>query len=182
VDIRVHSNHMELSEELRDLAIDRIEHATRVFEGVEQIDVEFSEQHNPRISAGKYRVEVTSVVAGRVVRIEAAAADERSALDDAVRKFERRLRKLKDRIITRHRRGKEKGLNRGSSGVEEPEEHGLLIERIKKFDVKPMTPEEAALQMELLGHSFYLFLNAETDQYGVLYRRRGGTLGLIEPQ
>ena len=66
---------------------------------------------------------------------------------------------------------------------EEPEADELPIERVKKFVVKPMTPQEAALQMDLLGHSFYLFLNAETDRYSVLYRRRGGkSLGLIEPQ
>ena len=97
--------------------------------------------------------------------------------------FERNLRRLKERLITRHRRG-EKRLNTSPSGVEESieEDRDLRIERVKQFAVKPMTPEEAALQMETLGHSFYLFLNAETDQYGVLYRRRGGTLGLIEPQ
>ena len=173
---------MTLSDSVRDLAERKVEHATRLFDDAERVDVEFSEEHNPRMSDGRYRVEVTSMVAGQVVRVEASGGDERSALDLAVDKYESRLRRLKERIIGKHRRPGEKRLNGGSVGDEEPEDHTLQIDRVKRFAVKPMTPEEAALQMELLGHSFYLFLNADTEQYGVLYRRRGGTLGLIEPQ
>ena len=182
MEVRVHSTHMTLSDSVRDLAERKVEHATRLFDDAERVDVEFSEEHNPRMSDGRYRVEVTSMVAGQVVRVEASGGDERSALDLAVDKYESRLRRLKERIIGKHRRPGEKRLNGGSVGDEEPEDHTLQIDRVKRFAVKPMTPEEAALQMELLGHSFYLFLNADTEQYGVLYRRRGGTLGLIEPQ
>jgi len=184
VDIRVHATHMSLSDDLRDLAASKVEHATRVFDDGESIDVEFTAERNPRISEEKYRVEITSTVAGQVVRVESAAFDERAALDGAIDKYERRLRRLKERIITRHRQRGEKRLNDDAVGVEEQSEddNELRIDRVKRFAVKPMTPEEAALQMELLGHSFYLFLNADTDRYGVLYRRRGGSLGLIEPE
>ncbi len=182
VEIRVHSTRMSLSDSLRDHTTEKIGHATRVFDDAEQVDVEFSEEHNPRIAEGRYRVEVTSAVRGQVVRVEAVGADERTALDLAIDKYESRLRRLKERMIDRHRRPAEKRLNGESAGDEESTDHALQIDRVKRFVVKPMTPEEAALQMELLGHSFYLFLNAETDQYGVLYRRRGGNLGLIEPQ
>jgi putative sigma-54 modulation protein len=100
-----------------------------------------------------------------------------------VDKLERQLSRLKERLVARHRRGGDKQLNSASEGVEETSGPAdSRIERVKRFAVKPMTPEEAALQMELLGHSFYLFLNAESDRYSVLYRRRGGSLGLIEPQ
>ena len=182
VEIRVHATHMALSDSLRHLATEKVRHATRLFGDGEQIDVEFAEERNPRLADGRYRVELTSRTAGQVVRVEAVGGDERSALDLAIEKYESRLRRLKERIIGRHRRGGEKRLNDDSNGVEEPGDNTLRIERVKRFAVKPMTPEEAALQMELLGHSFYLFLNADTEQYGVLYRRRGGTLGLIEPQ
>ncbi len=182
MEIRVHATHMTLPAALRQLAEEKVRHATRVFEDGEQVDVEFTEERNPRISEGRFRVEVTSRVAGHVVRVEAAGADERSALDLVVEKYATRLRRLKERIIDKHRRGGEKRLNDGVAGDEEPEDQTPRIERVKRFVVKPMTPEEAALQMELLEHSFYLFLNADTDQYGVLYRRRGGSLGLIEPQ
>lgn len=184
MDIRVHATNLSLSDELRELATGKVEHATRVFDDGEFIDVEFSGERNPRISEEKYRVEITSKVAGQVVRVEAASFEERAALDLAIDKYERRLRKLKERIITLHRQPHEKRLNDGGLSVEEHNEddNELRIDRVKRFAVKPMTTEEAALQMELLGHSFYLFLNADTDRYGVLYRRRGGSLGLIEPE
>lgn len=180
--IRVHATRMNLSDSVKALAEEKVDHARRVFDDeAGSIDVEFSEEHNPRIGDGRFRVEITSVVAGQLVRVEAAGADERAALDIALEKYERRLRRLKERLIGRGRRPGEKRLNAAAGSVEEHEDE-LRIDRVKKFAVKPMTPEEAALQMELLGHSFYLFLNARTDQYGVLYRRRGGSLGLIEPE
>lgn len=183
MEIRVHANHMTLGEDLRQLAVEKVGHAVRVFDGVGAIDVEFTEEHNPRIAAERFRLEITSTAAGQVVRVEAAQSEPRAVLDAAVDKFERQLRRLKKRLIGRSRRS-EKRLNDQAAGAErnQEEEHAVVIDRVKRFTVKPMTVEEAALQMELLGHSFYLFLNAETDQYGVLYRRRGGSLGLIEPQ
>ena len=183
MEIRVHANHMSLTDDLRRMAVEKVSHAVRVFDGVGFIDVEFTEEHNPRIAAERFRLEITSSAAGQVVRVEAAEAEPRTVLDAAVDKFERQLRRLKKRLIARGRRS-DKRLNETAGGAEtkQQEETAVVIDRVKRFAVKPMTVEEAALQMELLEHSFYLFLNAETDQYGVLYRRRGGTLGLIEPE
>jgi putative sigma-54 modulation protein len=183
MEIKIHGNQMTVSDEMRTLADEKVSRAARVFDDVRYADVEFSKEHNPRISDERYRVEITSAAAGQIVRVESAGFDDRAALDVAVDKLERQLRRLKERLIARNRRASEKHLNAASGGVEEDSDAtGLRIDRIKRFLVKPMTPEEAALQMELLGHSFYLFLNAESDQYSVLYRRRGGSLGLIEPQ
>ena len=185
MEVRIHGKHMDVSESLRELAAEKVVHAARVFEDSATFaDVEFNEEQNPRISEERYRVEITAHVAGQVMRVEAAAFDDRAALDIAVDIFERQLRRLKERLIGRSRRSSQKHLNAPTEGdEEEAEADELPIERVKKFVVKPMTPQEAALQMDLLGHSFYLFLNAETDRYSVLYRRRGGkSLGLIEPQ
>ena len=183
MEVRVHGSHTTIGDRLRELAIEKVSHAGRVFGDADFADVEFTEEHNPRISEERFRVEITSSAAGHFVRVEAAESDDRAALDVAVAKFERQLRRLKERLITRHRRSSEKHLNRPPEPADnDSDDHGLRIERVKTFEVKPMTPEEAALQMELLGHTFYLFLNAETDRYSVLYRRRGGSLGLIEPQ
>ncbi len=182
MEVRVHGNHTTIAPDLRDLAADKVAHAARVFDDVLFADVEFSEEQNPRIADGRYRVEITSTAAGQVVRVEAAAFDERAALDTAVDKYERQLRRLKERLITRGRRSKR--LNAAPEGVEEEGDmiDAHRIDRVKRFDVKPMTPEEAALQMDLLEHNFFFFLNGETERYGVLYRRRNGSLGLIEPQ
>lgn len=184
MDIRVHTKNMHLPDDVRAIAEEKVAHAVRVFDGaVSFIDVEFTEEQNPRLASERFRLEITASVAGQVVRVEAAEPEARSVVDTATDRFERRLRRLKKRLITRNRRP-EKRLNEEPEPVEDEEQQdkGLIIDRVKRFEVKPMTTEEAALQMELLEHDFYLFLNADTDRYGVLYRRRGGTLGLIDPQ
>ncbi|MCB2224738.1 MAG: ribosome-associated translation inhibitor RaiA [Actinobacteria bacterium] len=183
MEVRVHGTNVQLTDGLTALAEEKVAHAARVFEDARFADVEFSEETNPRIS-DRYRVEITGTAAGQTVRVEASELDERAALDVAVDKFERQLRRLKERLIDRSRKGADKALNADSPGVEEDSgtADDTRIARVKRFAVKPMTPEEAALQMDLLGHGFFLFLNGETDRYSVLYRRRDGSLGLIEPQ
>jgi len=183
VEVRVHGTHFDLNEDLTALAVEKVVHATRMFDDARFADVEFSEESNPRISE-PFRVEITATAAGQTVRVESSGLDERAALDIAVDKFERQLRRLKERLIGRSRKHSDKGLNAASSGVEEElgAADDIRIDRVKRFAVKPMTPEEAALQMDLLGHGFFLFLNGKTDRYSVLYRRRDGSLGLIEPQ
>jgi putative sigma-54 modulation protein len=174
---------MSVGDGLRRAAERKVARSLRVFEDTGPIDVEFTDEANPRQVGERCRVEITARAAAQLVRVEASGPDHRSALDVAVDKLERQLSRLKERLVERHRRGGDKQLNSASGGVEETGGTAdLQIERVKRFAVKPMTPQEAALQMELLGHSFYLFLNAETGRYSVLYRRRGGSLGLIEPQ
>ena len=182
VDVRVHGKNIKVDEDLRELAEKKLGRAGRIFGDDAVVDVEFSEQANPRISDGKFRVEVTTMVAGQIVRVESAAHEERTALDLATDKLERQLRRLKERLIERGRSDAHKQLNREAFEAEDDEaEDGLAITRVKSFALKPMLPEEAALQMDLLGHSFFFFFNGETDRFGVLYRRRDGSLGLIEP-
>lgn len=183
MEVHVRGKRMSLGDDLRRVAEEKVARSARVFEDAGSIDVEFAEEQNPRMTGERCRVEITAKAAGQLVRVEAASFDHRAALDLAVDKLERKLSRLKERLVDRHHRGGDKQLNSASEGVEETGGTAdLRIERVKRFAVKPMTLEEAALQMELLGHSFYLFLNAETDRYSVLYRRRGGSLGLIEPQ
>jgi putative sigma-54 modulation protein len=179
----VHGTNIHPDNGLKDHAEEKVAHAARVFEDTHFADVEFTEETNPRI-ADRIRVEITAAAAGQTVRVEASELDERAALDVAADKFERQLRRLKERLIARHRRSTDKALNTASFGVEEDGgvADDIRIDRVKRFAVKPMTPEEAALQMDLLGHGFFLFLNGQTDRYSVLYRRRDGSLGLIEPE
>lgn len=183
MEIKVHGNHTQVSDDIRDLVLQKLGHSERIFEGkIGLTDVELSEESNPRITADKFRVEITAPVAGNIVRVAAASPDQHSAVDTAVEKFERRLRRLKERIIDRSRSGPDKRLNQTPDGAEIDEEmpETASIVRSKQFTMKPMSPEEAALQMELLDHSFFFFFNAETDSHAVLYRRRDGHLGLIE--
>jgi putative sigma-54 modulation protein len=182
VNVRVHGKNMAISDELRMLADEKVSHAGRIFDDDgKTADVEFAAHRNPRVSDGRYRVEITSGIAGQLVRVEARAQEERAALDLAVDKFERQLRRLKERLIQRNRKNSTKQLNVEAETSDEPSE-GPAIVRTKRFVMRPMTPEEAALQMEMLGHDFFFFMNAESGQHCVVYHRRDGAIGLIEPE
>ena len=106
-----------------------------------------------------------------------------SALDDAADRFASNLRRLNDRLTDRRRGTSKKGLNLTSHSAEdEGELETPEIVRVKQFVMKPMTPDDAAMAMDQLGHSFFFFHNAESDLPSVLYNRRDGRLGLIEPK
>jgi putative sigma-54 modulation protein len=171
---------MQVAEEIRSIAEDRVRHAGRIFDNGGEVDVEFTENRNPRVD-GRFSVEITTNVAGHIVRIEADAADERTAIDTAADRYERQLRRLKERLIQRNRTGN-KGLNPTEGTSDVSSDRGGGIVRTKRFAMKPMTAEEAVLQMEMLGHDFFFFLDAESDRHCVVYHRRDGNVGLIEPE
>ncbi|MDJ0923860.1 MAG: ribosome-associated translation inhibitor RaiA [Acidimicrobiia bacterium] len=183
MDVRVHGKNMRVSDTVNDTALDKIGHASRIFDDGSVADVEFSELRNPRSAAERFKVEITSHTAGHTVRVESRAPDAISAVDLAADKFERQLRKLKERLIQRSRSRDHKLLNGElyPSDVDEDEGSGSIV-RTKRFAMRPMTPEEAGLQMEMLGHDFFFFLDAESGKYCVLYHRDDGNLGLIEPE
>ena len=170
---------MQVSEKLKEIALDQISHATRIFDNIGIVDVEFTEKQNPRLADDRYRVEITSNAAGHIVRIEAEAPDAKSALDTATDKYERQLRRLKERLIQRNRVATDKS----APPVDEPveEQHFATIVRTKRFSMKPMTAEEAVLQMEMLGHDFFFFLDGDSNEHCVVYNRKDGNVGLIEP-
>lgn len=182
MEVRVHGKNMQVREELAEIATDKVGHAGRFFDGTFSADVEFEVRHNPRLADERIAVEITSLAAGQIVRVVASAFDDRAALDLAVDKFEGQLRKLKERLIQRSRTSDHKHLNEAPSGSDEETQDAPQIVRTKRFSMHPMTPEEAALQMEMIGHDFFFFLDAETGRHCVLYHRKDGQLGLIEPQ
>ena len=179
--VQVHGKNMQVRDDMRDFATERVEHAGRILDSGGDVDVEFTESNNPRQANSKFRVEITTSTAGRILRVEAEAADERTAVDLASDRYERQLRKLKTRLIQRNRVS-HKDLNQVSSQPDDEEDRGVEIVRTKRFSMKPMSAEEAALQMEMLGHEFFFFLDAEADRHCVVYRRRDGNVGLIEPE
>jgi putative sigma-54 modulation protein len=182
MEIQVHGKKMQVSETINQLVVQKLEGAGHFWDGkVGIIDVELSEEPNPRQSADRFRVEITAPVAGHTIRVHSTSHDQHAAVDSAADKFERQLRRLKERIISRSRNNN-KRLNQTPPEAEVDDElpPSASIVRTKQFAMKPMSPEEAALQLEMLGHSFFFFFNAETDGHAVLYRRRDGQLGLIE--
>ncbi len=115
---------------------------------------------------------------GMLVRAEEKSADMYASIDMVVEKLERQIRKYKTRI---HRKARLTGLPEEAER-EDPEDQEPKIVKTKRFAIKPMSPDEAVLQMNLLGHSFFVFTNAESNQTSVVYCRDDGNYGLIEPE
>ncbi|MCC8051425.1 MAG: ribosome-associated translation inhibitor RaiA [Clostridiales bacterium] len=128
----------------------------------------------------RQKIEVTIPVRGNIIRSEQVSNDMYVSIDLVEEVIERQLRKYKEKIIDRHQGGgnfRKEFIEKESEPLDE-----VKIIRTKHFDMKPMYPEDACVQMELLGHSFYVFVNAESDQVNVVYKRKGNTYGLIEPE
>ncbi|MBK9180888.1 MAG: ribosome-associated translation inhibitor RaiA [Acidimicrobiales bacterium] len=182
MDISVSSrNGVQVSESLRATAEEKIGRLSRFLSGMNRAEVRFSQERNPRIS-DKEICEVTLEGHGHHVRARVAAHDQFVAVDKAVSKLEHQLSKLKTKLELRTH-GAPKGavaVLAGAPAGPEEAEGGLRIVRTKRFEMKPMTPEEAALQMDLLGHGFYFFRNADTGQAAVVYHRADGDVGLID--
>ena len=128
----------------------------------------------------RQKIEVTIPVKGSIIRSEQVSNDMYVSIDLVEEVIERQLKKYRKKIVD-----KKQNVSAFSPAfietVEEQDDE-IKIVRTKKFDIKPMYPEDACIQMELLGHSFYVFCNAETDQVNVVYKRKGDTYGLIEPE
>lgn len=128
----------------------------------------------------RQKIEVTIPVKGNIIRSEQVSNDMYVSIDLVEEVIERQLRKYKNKIVDK----KQEGGNFQKAFMEKDyeEEDEVKIIRTKKFDIKPMYPEDACVQMELLGHNFFVFFNAETEQVNVVYKRKGNTYGLIEPE
>ena len=132
------------------------------------------------VEKGHQKIEVTIPVRGTIIRSEQSSSDMYVSIDLVEEIIERQLRKYKTKLIAKHQDGgnfKEEFLNHEADAEEE-----IQIIRTKYFERKPMYPEDACVQMELLGHDFFVFCNAETDEVNVVYRRKNGSFGLIEPE
>ena len=129
----------------------------------------------------RQNIEVTIPIKGSIIRAEESSNDMYVSIDLVEEVIERQILKYKKKLVDR----KQSSPSFSDTFLQEDtpiSEDEIKIVKTKKFAVKPMDPEEACLQMELLGHSFYVFLNSESDQVCVVYRRKGGTYGLIEPE
>lgn len=182
MNVQVHGKNWTVDDDLKSLADDKVRHATRIFDDVVNVDVEFTEVANPRVTEERFVCEITGLAAGHTVRVVSRSFDARAALDEASDVYERQLRRLKERLIQRSRKANHKALNRVEETTDVSDDRSHRISRIKRFAMRPMTSEEAALQMEMLGHDFFFFLDAESGKHCVLYHRRDGALGLIEPE
>jgi putative sigma-54 modulation protein len=189
MEVTIRGRNVEVSDALKASARDKVTRLSRHIDGWEQAEVHFSEERNPRISA-KEVCEVTLRGHGHIIRAKAASSDMFASVDKVIDKLEHQIEKLKSRqqAKTHPRRGPVDSSDHDQPNVSWPNEGfdeesgagGARIVKSKRFEIKPMTPEEAALQMDMLGHGFYFFTNADTGVAAVVYRRGDGDVGLID--
>jgi len=191
VDVVVFGKHVEVDPALKAVTLEKLERIGKYANDVRRIDVDYG-LHQTRRAGDSCTCEILVHLTHHLVKGTAAAVEHVMALDLALDKVDHQMRRLHERRVKRGNRARARDARAAGSanGSEAPDvdgfdldEHddtGPEIVKSKQFAVKPMPPEEAALQMELLGHDFFLFRNTESDNAAVLYRRRDGALGLIE--
>ena len=164
---------IEVTEGLKNAIYEKIGKLERYFTPTKEIQVTLS------VEKDRQKIEVTIPVKGSIIRSEQVSSDMYVSIDLVEEIIERQLKRYKTKLVDQ----KQSAASFSEAYIEEeaddPEE--IKIVRTKRFAVKPMDPEEACIQMELLGHSFFVFRNSETDEVSVVYKRKGNTYGLIEP-
>jgi len=176
----VKGKNIEVPERVRRYAERKLTRIERLLDDRSDAIVELAvEQH--RSAADSHLVDVTLVIDGATLRGHAAGASFQAGLDEALDKVERRAVDHKEKPRLRARPIEEKQLlRRIADGTAEPLRERRIV-KTKRFAIEPMFEEDAVSEMEELGHSFFLFVNAETERLAVLYRRDDGDYGLIEP-
>jgi len=178
----IRGQRMEVTDALRDYVEKKLSRLEKYFEKTPDSDV----QVTMSVTRGLHTIEVTIPLPGVLLRAEEKRDDMYASIDCVVDKLERQIRKHKTKLNRKWRNMNMARLFKeeaGSGGVATDsaadEEQTELVRR-KRFSLKPMDVEEAILQMDLVGHNFYVFLNADTHEVNVLYRREDGKYGLIE--
>jgi ribosomal subunit interface protein len=189
VDIVVKGRRMEVSDRFRSHVEDKLAKVERLDPALQRVDVEVSKEHNPRLADRAYRVELTCRSRGPVIRAEAAAEDKLAALDVALGRLESRLRKAADRRTDRrHERAVPLLAVRENGSEPEPAadedrwgvvDEGPMVVREKTHVAGPMSLDQALYEMELVGHDFFLFVDAQSQHPSVVYRRHAYHYGVI---
>ena len=132
------------------------------------------------VQRDRQKIEITIPIKGNIIRAEEPSSDMYVSIDLVEEIIERQIKKYKKKLIVK----KQAALSFSEAFMQEEYDMDdeVKIVKTKRFGIKPMDPEEACVQMELLGHSFYVFLNSETEEVNVVYKRKGNTYGLIEPE
>jgi ribosomal subunit interface protein len=196
VDIVITGRHVDVPERFRRLAEEKLAKVGQLAPKAQRADVELSHERNPRQSQTCEKVEITLRGKGPVIRAEASAEDPAAALDIALGKLGERLRRTRDRRKVHHGRQTPASLRQTPHGADDAQAelddagfsdlHGVdeadaspVVIRTKDHSAAPMTLDQALYEMELVGHDWFLFVDAETKRPSVVYRRRGWNYGVI---
>ena len=172
--IKITGRNIELTEGLKAAVEDKLNKLEKYFTPDTDVYVTLS------VEKERQKAEVTIPAKGNYIRSEQVSNDMYVSIDLVEEVIERQLRKYKNKIVDKQQESTNFQKAYLDKDYEEDEE--VKIIRTKKFGIKPMYPEDACVQMELLGHNFFVFFNAETEQVNVVYKRKGNTYGLIEPE
>jgi putative sigma-54 modulation protein len=189
----IKGKNMDVSEKLKQFVESKVNsRLQRVLPDVAEVDVEVTYEKT-RSMDGRYVAEITLSTVGTLIRGEQSAADSYSAVDAVLDKIDRQVVRYRSKRSTDFIKGatalkanrreslEAVGLEELAGEDEDEEEQGRVV-RVKRFAMKPMDPEEAIMQMQMLGHDFFVFFNTEANNVSVVYRRRDGNYGLIEPE
>jgi putative sigma-54 modulation protein len=176
--LQVKGRNVEVSEQIRTYAQEKLRKLDRLVADPTRVELELALETNPKIAAN-HIAEATVWTKGPVLRARESSADMKASIDQLVDKLERQVKRYREKRRPRRHSRADVGFQAPplTASDEEP-----TIVKTKQFTVKPMSPEEAVLQLELVGHDFFVFRNADSGEVNVLYRRRDGDFGLIEPE
>jgi ribosome hibernation promoting factor len=177
---QVKSRNVEVSDAIKTYAEEKLSKLERQLDDP-RVELELAVEKNPSIAENQV-AEATIWTKGPVLRAREASSDMRASIDQLVEKLERQVTRYRTRRRDRRRRPA-RGDGPATAGVVTPvEDAALEIVKTKRFALNPLSAEEAVLQLELVGHDFFVFRNAASEAVNVVYRRRDGGYGLIEPQ
>ena len=165
---------IDVTEGLRSAVEEKLGKLDRFFAPETEVNVTLS------VEKERQKIEVTIPVKGNIIRSEQVSSDMYVSIDLVEEVIERQLKKYKNKIVSKQQNAAAFAQEFVDKDFTDDED--VKIIRTKKFGIKPMDPEEACVQMELLGHNFYVFFNSETEEVNVVYKRKGSTYGLIEPE
>ena len=177
--LQVKGRNLEISEQIREYAEEKMGKLDRIVSDPTRVELELAVEKNPSIS-DNHVAEATVWTKGPVLRAREASGDMKASIDQLVAKLERQVKRYREKRRVAPRRHARDGIPVEAPPVELEEDETAIV-KTKQFPVTPMSAEEAVLQLELVGHDFFVFRNAETETINVVYRRRDGDYGLIEP-
>ncbi|RMG67846.1 MAG: ribosome-associated translation inhibitor RaiA [Nitrospirae bacterium] len=172
MNVKIYGRHLEITPALRDYAESKVRKFDRYFPNITEANITLS------VEKYRHKAEIQLRVNGVMIQAEAVTGEIYASIDEVVEKLDRQIKKYKGKITSHRKENRTVQPQQGETVEETPE---IRIIKRKKFAMKPMTVDEAAMQMELLDKDFFVFTNAETEQINVIYRRKDGDFGLIEP-
>ena len=185
--LQIKGRNLSVKPDVEAYAVEKLRKLDRLLGETTQVEVELSVEKNPSIAENQI-AEATIWTKGPILRAREASRDMRSSIDLLADKLNRQVKRYKGKCQSKRENRQQPFIEDGvvldkelSSVDSKPAEEEPVIVKVKQFAVKPMTAEEALLQLELIGHDFFMFRNADSNEVNVLYRRRDGNFGLIEP-